>query len=127
MTLPDFWRCRECGCLWRDNHDGSVSLASAKQTSCIDCETFSTAEQCDPLWRDAGEPVDLEVYKRFPRLGQPEIARLIAEVEQLRAALAASRSGETDNGRLTSEEAITVREGLRRAPKTTDAPAEKKA
>ncbi len=48
---PDFWCCRTCGCLWRDNHDGTVSLGSAKQTSCGDCERKPTPEACEPLFR----------------------------------------------------------------------------
>lgn len=47
---PDFWRCRSCGCLWRDNHDETVSLASAKQTSCVECEMKGSAEACEPLF-----------------------------------------------------------------------------
>lgn len=54
LPPPDFWRCRTCGCLWRDNHpydDDSVSLGSAKQTSCGECEMKPTAEACEPLFR----------------------------------------------------------------------------
>ncbi len=62
LHAPDFWRCKTCGCLWRDNHDegqhlgttiegGSVSLASAKQTSCLDCEMKPVAVSCEPLYR----------------------------------------------------------------------------
>lgn len=46
---PDLWRCRTCGCLWRDNHDDTVSLASVKQTSCVECEMKGSAEACEPL------------------------------------------------------------------------------
>lgn len=49
-AVTDFWRCRICGCLWRDNHDETVSLASAKQTSCVECER-STPTSCEPLTR----------------------------------------------------------------------------
>lgn len=48
---PDFWRCTKCGCLWRDNHDNTVSLASAKQTSCAECELRPTSSACEPLFR----------------------------------------------------------------------------
>lgn len=51
MIEPDFWRCRACGCLWRDNHDNTVSLASAKQASCADCEMRPTFTACEPLYR----------------------------------------------------------------------------
>ena len=37
MDMPH-WKCRQCGCLWRDNLDGSVSLFDADQTSCQNCE-----------------------------------------------------------------------------------------
>ncbi len=53
---PDFWRCRTCGCLWRDNHDNTVSLGSVKQTSCPDCEMKGSAEACEPLFRTAPHP-----------------------------------------------------------------------
>lgn len=49
---PDFWRCLTCGCLWRDNHDDTVSLGSAKQTSCVECEMKPSAVACEPLFRD---------------------------------------------------------------------------
>lgn len=52
---PDFWRCRTCGCLWRDNHDDTVSLASAKQTSCVECEMKGCADACEPLFRTGRE------------------------------------------------------------------------
>lgn len=58
---PDYWRCKTCGCLWRDNHDkgvhpgtaiedGSVSLSSEKQKSCPDCEMRPSAVACEPLY-----------------------------------------------------------------------------
>lgn len=53
---PDFWRCRTCGCVWRDNHDGTVSLSSVKQTSCDMCEHAPTAHACDPLYGAASSP-----------------------------------------------------------------------
>lgn len=46
---PDYWRCRTCGCVWRDNHDDSISLGSAKQTSCDECEMKPIAQVADPL------------------------------------------------------------------------------
>jgi hypothetical protein len=70
-TDPDFWRCRTCGCVWRDNHDGSVSLGSAKQTSCVECEMKGMPETCEPLYRS-------------PHAAQTqEIAQLKAEVSRL--------------------------------------------
>jgi hypothetical protein len=49
---PDMprWKCRQCGCLWRDNLDGSVSLFDANQTSCQNCEMLPTAESCVIEW-----------------------------------------------------------------------------
>lgn len=68
LQQPDFWRCKTCGCLWRDNHDagmypgtaiegGSVSLASAKQTSCEQCEA-NTSSACEPLYRAVRAPLE---------------------------------------------------------------------
>jgi hypothetical protein len=61
--VPDFWLCKTCGCLWRDNHDagqypntaicdGSVSLG-AKQTSCAKCEANTLPPITEPLYRVA--------------------------------------------------------------------------
>lgn len=47
---PDYWRCKTCGCLWSDNHDGTVSLASAKETSCQTCEMEPSHIACEPLF-----------------------------------------------------------------------------
>jgi hypothetical protein len=44
------WKCRQCGCLWRDNLDGSVSLFDANQKSCQNCEMLPTAESCVIEW-----------------------------------------------------------------------------
>jgi hypothetical protein len=54
---PD-WRCRTCGCLWRDNHDGTVSLFDASQKSCDRCEHQPTTVACEevPPQRDADIP-----------------------------------------------------------------------
>lgn len=52
-ATPDYWRCNTCGCLWRDNHDGTLSLASAKQTSCATCEKWTGEPTCEPLFRAA--------------------------------------------------------------------------
>jgi hypothetical protein len=43
------WKCRTCGCLWRDNFDGFVSLLDEHQKSCEVCEQKGTIETCDPL------------------------------------------------------------------------------
>lgn len=34
---PNF-RCKFCGCLWRNNHDGTVSLLDARQRACEKCD-----------------------------------------------------------------------------------------
>lgn len=51
--MPAFWRCRDCGCFWRDNHDDTVSLASVNEKSCQSCEWNPTSKACDPLYRAA--------------------------------------------------------------------------
>lgn len=63
---PDFWRCKACGCLWRDNHDDiSVSLGSAKQAPCQECEMKGVYETCEPLYRSPIGPPE-------PRAGGQE-------------------------------------------------------
>jgi len=45
------WKCRTCGCLWRDNLDGFVSLFDAAQKSCDVCEKGPTnSATCDIDW-----------------------------------------------------------------------------
>lgn len=75
QELPAFWRCTACGCLWRDNrvfHDESVSLSSAKQTSCPECEMKPTAEVCEPLFRQpnvaALPPPQIDIVQRLAAL-----------------------------------------------------------
>lgn len=46
---PDFWLCKSCGCVWRDNHDGTLSLGM-NQHSCFGCE-WNTLKYCEPLYR----------------------------------------------------------------------------
>lgn len=43
------WKCKACGCLWRDNLDGTVSLFDAHQKSCAACEG-STPAACEIYW-----------------------------------------------------------------------------
>lgn len=43
---PHF-KCRSCGCLWRNNHDGTVSLFDVAQRSCVTCESNTSLETCD--------------------------------------------------------------------------------
>jgi hypothetical protein len=50
-SVPDFWRCLTCGCMWRDNHDGTVSLGGPTQKSCVECEG-DTSKECEPLYRE---------------------------------------------------------------------------
>jgi hypothetical protein len=45
-------RCRECDCLWRDNGDYSVSLASPAQKSCSVCEAKTSHQTCDIFPRE---------------------------------------------------------------------------
>ncbi len=40
------WRCKKCGCRWRDNSDGTVSLLDVTQRSCTSCETINTTLSC---------------------------------------------------------------------------------
>lgn len=35
------YKCRECGCLWRNNHDGTISLFDSSQKSCASCEEYT--------------------------------------------------------------------------------------
>ncbi len=55
---PDYWLCIRCGCLWRDNHDLTISLGSAKQTSCEYCEHTTIRTSCIPLYRDKERKAD---------------------------------------------------------------------
>lgn len=43
-------RCKKCGCLWRDNLDGTLSLFDAQQKSCQVCECKTDRETCDIHW-----------------------------------------------------------------------------
>lgn len=52
LTLPR-WKCRRCGCLWRDNLNGMVSLFDAQQKSCADCERLTDQSTCEIDWFDA--------------------------------------------------------------------------
>lgn len=42
------WKCKTCGCLWRDNLNGFVSLFDAQQKSCDACEHNPTNTNCEP-------------------------------------------------------------------------------
>jgi hypothetical protein len=48
LNMP-VWKCKRCGCLWRDNLDDTVSLLNAAQKSCASCE-LSTTEACAIYW-----------------------------------------------------------------------------
>lgn len=52
-TRIPLWKCRECGCLWRDNLDGTVSLFGPAEQSCQYCESQDIAKACEPVWYDA--------------------------------------------------------------------------
>lgn len=75
---PDFWRCTKCGCLWRDNHDNTVSLGSAKQTSCPECELRPTSSACEPLFRLA-----LASASSYPSNREAELQELINDLYRL--------------------------------------------
>jgi uncharacterized small protein (DUF1192 family) len=49
LKLP-VWKCKHCGCLWRDNLDDTVSLLNAHQKSCAVCEHTRTREACTIHW-----------------------------------------------------------------------------
>lgn len=73
MTRPDYWLCRSCGCLWQDNHNGTVSLAGGssrvrawvigERLSCEVCEALTDRTTCDPLY--AWPALKVEVEKRW--------------------------------------------------------------
>jgi thymidylate synthase (FAD) len=46
LGWEDRFECKTCGCLWRDNHDDTVSLFNADQKSCPECELKPTPEAC---------------------------------------------------------------------------------
>lgn len=88
----DYWRCRTCGCLWRDNHDNTVSLSSAKQTSCSECEPKPVAEACDPLVlaasvnRGKGKKTSADVTEETAMTdsGTPALSRMTdADLDQI--------------------------------------------
>lgn len=57
VSLPR-WKCRQCGCLWRDNLDGTVSLFDISQRSCRNCEMSPTSDACEVAWFKAhAEPM----------------------------------------------------------------------
>jgi hypothetical protein len=51
-SLPSMpvWKCKACGCLWRDNLDDTVSLLNAEQRSCASCEHTPTRDACAIHW-----------------------------------------------------------------------------
>ncbi len=57
---PD-WRCQTCGCLWRDNHNGTVSLFDVSQKACNECEGQPIVAACErvPMERDDDLPADV--------------------------------------------------------------------
>lgn len=79
MNMPR-WKCRQCGCLWRDNLDGSVSLFDANQKSCQNCEMLPTAYSCVIEWfKSHAEPQAL-----YNLLGQAKdaLAAVIADCDE---------------------------------------------
>ncbi len=72
------WKCRACGCLWRDNRDGSVSLMDEKQTSCTSCEHNTTEATCDLI---AGDEKLLRYLWEHKHATPFEMAGLIIEVQ----------------------------------------------
>lgn len=72
------WKCRACGCVWRDNNDGSFSLRDKDQKSCQICEFEDTTQCC------TYEPGDERLlrYLYTNRHETPfEMAGLIIEVQ----------------------------------------------
>lgn len=49
LQMP-VWKCKTCGCLWRDNLDDTVSLFNAEQKSCPTCELTHTKAACEIHW-----------------------------------------------------------------------------
>lgn len=43
--------CKHCGCTWRDNKDGTMSLYGHNSKSCDICEN-SSLDKLTPLYRD---------------------------------------------------------------------------
>lgn len=82
---PDFWRCTQCGCFWRDNHDNTVSLANVNEKSCHGCEFNTAPNICEPIYRN-------------PAVGRdaPEPAPLRALIERWRAFYAEHRYDNMD-------------------------------
>jgi hypothetical protein len=46
-SVAYYWRCKTCGCRWRDNRDGTVSLFDVAQKSCAECEHKPTPDACE--------------------------------------------------------------------------------
>lgn len=42
------YECRSCGCRWRNNHDGTISLQDSEQESCQECE-HDTVGSCNQV------------------------------------------------------------------------------
>lgn len=55
LNIP-IWKCKTCGCLWRDNLDESVSLFDAQQKSCASCEPLPVREACEIHWLSVVAP-----------------------------------------------------------------------
>lgn len=69
------WKCKTCGCLWRDNLDGTVSLFDAPQKSCATCERQPTRQACDIHWLTLPTPVETDsrctlCMADYPQTGQ---------------------------------------------------------
>jgi len=54
-TRPYAYACpRGCGCIWRDNEDGTISLFGPNSKSCAICEVMALKDLL-PVWRTMPE------------------------------------------------------------------------
>lgn len=72
------WKCKSCGCLWRDNHDGSVSLMNTEQKSCVKCENNTTEAECEAI---PGDEKLLRYLYENKHATPFEMAGLVIEVQ----------------------------------------------
>lgn len=68
MNMP-VWKCKACGCLWRDNLDNTVSLLNTDQKSCASCERTPPREACEIHWlqMESPTPPNADVPPAEPR------------------------------------------------------------
>lgn len=84
MNMP-VWKCKTCGCLWRDNLDETVSLLNTEQKSCLTCEHGSTREVCEIHWlRQDAVSATIDTINKRMSIPIENIDSLIAYGEQER-------------------------------------------